>query len=83
MILTQLREDSVEADLFKLLIPNLSMGGIIRQNRETDHYGKYTKKTTKRSKSGILKSVFDDEEQYELTESGSQFVHYTLSPMHL
>lgn len=75
---TQPREDSVEADLFKLLIRDLSMGGIIRQHRETDYFGNYVKKTTKRPKSGTLKSAFDNEEQYELTELGSQFVHYTM-----
>ncbi len=36
------------------------------------------KKSTKSSKSGILKSAFDNQEQYELTELGSQFVHYTM-----
>lgn len=75
---TQPREDSVEADLFKLLIRDLSMGGIIRQHRQTDYYGNYIKKSTKSSKSGILKSAFDNQEQYELTELGSQFVHYTM-----
>lgn len=75
---TQPREDSVEADLFKLLIRDLSTGGIIRQHRQTDYYGNYIKKSTKSSKSGILKSAFDNQEQYELTELGSQFVHYTM-----
>lgn len=75
---TQPREDSVEADLFKLLIRDLSMGGIIRQHRQTDYYGNYIKKTTRSSKSSTLKSAFDNEEQYELTELGSQFVHYTM-----
>jgi len=75
---TQPREDSVEADLFKLLIRDLSMGGIIRQHRQTDYDGNYIKKSTRGSKSGILKSAFDNQEQYELTELGSQFVHYTM-----
>lgn len=75
---TQPREDSVEADLFKLLIRDLSMGGIIRQHRQMDYYGNYIKKSTRSSKSGILKSAFDNQEQYELTELGSQFVHYTM-----
>ncbi len=75
---TQPREDSMEADLFKLLIRDLSMGGIIRQHRATDFMGNYYKKSTKRPKSGILKSAFDNEEQYELTDLGGQFVHYTM-----
>jgi len=72
------REDSVEADLFKVLIRDLSMGGIIRQHREVDYYGNFIKKSTKRTKSGTYKSAFDNVEQYELTELGNQFVHYTM-----
>jgi hypothetical protein len=34
-------EDSAEADLFKLLIRDLSTGGVIRQERETNEYGRY------------------------------------------
>ncbi|WP_321997484.1 hypothetical protein [Draconibacterium orientale] len=54
------------------------MGGIIRQHRETDYFGNFVKKQTRKPNSGTLKSAFDDEEQYELTELGSQFVHYTM-----
>lgn len=75
---TQPREDSMEADLFKLLIRDLSTGGIIRQHRETDYFGNYIKKSTNKPKTGTLKSAFDNVEQYELTELGSQFVHYTM-----
>lgn len=75
---TQPRDDSVEADLFSLLIRDLSLGSIIRQHRETDYFGNYIKKSSKKAKSSILKSAFDDVEQYELTELGSQFVHYTM-----
>jgi len=74
----QLKEDSVEADLYKLLIRDLSTGGIIRQHRETDYYGNFVKKTTKRTNSGTYKSAFDDIEPYVLTELGKQFVHYTM-----
>jgi len=72
------REDSLEADFFKLLIRDLSTGGIIRQHRETDYFGNFVKKTAKRSKSGTLKSAFDNIDQYELTELGGNFVHYTM-----
>ncbi len=73
------REDSVQADLYKLLIRDLSTGGIIRQHRETDYQGNFIKKSTRtRSKSTTLKSAFDDVDQYELTELGMQFVHYTM-----
>lgn len=74
-------ENSVEADLYKLLIRDLSTGGIIRQHRATDYSGNFVKKpTAKRLKSGssIYKSAFDDIEQYELTEMGQRFVHYTM-----
>lgn len=73
------REDSAEADLFKMLIRDLSMGGVIRQFRETNYYGQYIKKSTNKSSSSILKSAFDDEEPYELTELGKQFVHYAMT----
>lgn len=74
------REDSAEADLFKLLIRDLSMGSVIRQQRETNYHGQFIKKTpAKHSTSGVLKSAFDDDEQYELTELGKQFVHYVFT----
>ena len=44
------REDSAEADLYKLLIRDLSTGGIIRQHRETDHLGNYIKKPSSKKK---------------------------------
>ena len=72
-------ENSTEADLYKLLIRDLSTGGIIRQHRETDYYGNFVKKPIpKGSKSSTYKSAFDDIEQYELTEMGQRFVHYTM-----
>ena len=74
----QPREDSLEADLYKLLIRDLSTGGIIRQHREVDYWGNYVKSTTRKSKSGTLTSAFDNEKQYELTELGKKFVHYTM-----
>ncbi|MFC3150761.1 hypothetical protein ACFOEK_06965 [Litoribrevibacter euphylliae] len=74
------REDSAEADLFKLLIRDLSMGSVIRQHRPTNASGQYLKQPTKKrgSSSGVMKSAFDDSEPYELTELGSKFVHYTM-----
>lgn len=79
------REDSAEADLFKLLIRDLSMGSIIRQHRETDYHGNQLKKAPKRSQKGqgsrTMKSAFDEEEQYELTDLGQQFVHYAMNEL--
>jgi hypothetical protein len=75
------REDSAEADLFKLLIRDLSMGSVIRQHRPTNARGEYIKQPPKKrasSSSGTMKSAFDNTEPYELTELGEQFVHYTM-----
>lgn len=77
------REDSSEADLFKFLIRELSTGGVIRQERDTNLLGQFVKKKTphhhKISASPVLKSAFDDKEAYVLTELGKQFVHYTMN----
>lgn len=75
------REDSLEADLFKLLIRDLSMGSVIRQHRQTDYYGNFIKKPAKKTNtpSRTMKSAFDDSESYELTELGKEFVHYTMN----
>jgi hypothetical protein len=77
------REDSAEADLFKLFIRDLSTGGIIRQHREKDYYGNFVKKQRPKKPPGAaaatLKSAFDDEEEYELTDLGRQFVHYVFT----
>lgn len=77
------REDSSEADLYKLLVRDLSTGGIIRQHRETDYYGNFVKKPTssRGSSSSTMKSAFDNEESYELTNLGSQFVHYAMTDL--
>jgi hypothetical protein len=74
------REDSADADLFKVIIRDLSMGNIIRQHREVDHYGNFIKPPREsRGSSNSYKSAFDNEEQYELTGLGKQFVHYTMN----
>lgn len=83
------REDSADADLYKLLFRDLSMGGIVRQHRETDYYGNFiSKPKSKKSSRGYsgsqtMKSAFDREELYELTELGQQFVHYAMSDLPL
>ena len=78
----EVREDSAEADMFKLLIRDLSTGSVIRQHREKDYNGNFIKKTRPsrrgQSSSSTMKSAFDDEEEYELTELGKQFVRYTM-----
>lgn len=81
------REDSADADLYRLLFRDLSMGGIIRQHREVNYSGQFVaKQVVKRSGTGVPKtmvSAFDREEQYELTELGSQFIHYAMTDLPL
>lgn len=75
------REDSAEADLYKMLIRDLSTGGVIRQVRDTNEAGQFLRKRTRRRRGSApttMKSAFDDKEQYVLTDLGKQFVHYTL-----
>lgn len=78
------REDSADADLFKLLFRDLSTGGVIRQHREIDYAGNFIPKPTPKKQPGAnrdrrLTSAFDVEDEYELTALGKQFVHYALT----
>lgn len=75
------REDSAEADLFKLLIRDLSMGAVIRQAREMDGAGNFVRQRPRRKGRlpSTLTSAFDDDKDYILTELGKQFVHYTMN----
>jgi hypothetical protein len=79
------REDSSDADLFRLIFRDLSTGGIVRQHRETDYSGNFIAKPSRRIASApkgttkTLKSAFDEDEQYELTALGDQFVHYAMT----
>lgn len=79
------REDSADADLYKLLFRDLSTGGIIRQHREADYYGNFVPKQTQRRPKGSGPnppvSAFDTNEGYELTELGQQFVHYAMTDL--
>jgi hypothetical protein len=78
---TTVREDSPQADLFKLLVQDLSIGHIIRQHRETDYSGRFLKNRPQKGSgsSAYMKSAFDDDKEYELTELGRWFVHYTMN----
>lgn len=80
-------EDSAEADMFKLLILDLSTGYVIRQPREKDFYGYFVRTKPARGvvpAAGIeynppaVSSAFDDTKKYVLTELGKQFVFYTI-----
>jgi hypothetical protein len=58
------REDSADADLFKMLIRDLTLGGVIRQHRETDYQGNFVKAPQKHVAKGqassrlLKKSIF-------------------------
>jgi hypothetical protein len=76
---TRPRDDSAEADLFKLLIDDLTLGHVIRQKRQANTYGQFEKKKpSKKPTSSTMLSPFDAIEPYELTDLGKQFVHYTM-----
>lgn len=83
----QVAENSADADLFKLLIRDLSTGGVIRQHRDVDYLGNFIPKTPERRPRGSgpkpTTSAFDDEDFYELTELGKQFVHYAMTDLPL
>ncbi|AWW74570.1 hypothetical protein CD351_09045 [Erythrobacter sp. KY5] len=78
-------ENSADADLYRMLIRDLSTGGVVRQHRPTDYEGNFLKKPSRgRSRGsggGTMKSAFDDEDPYELTELGKQFVHYAMNEL--
>lgn len=80
-------ENSADADLFKLLFRDLTTGGVMRQHRDVDYYGNFVPKMPRRRPRGSgpkpLTSAFDDEDSYELTELGKQFVHYAMTDLPL
>lgn len=78
------REDSAEADLYKLLIHDLSTGRVIRQARDVNSVGQFMRKRPQqagghRVASTTLESAFEATKPYVLTEMGKQFVHYTMN----
>jgi len=76
------REDSAEADLYRFLIRDLSTGGVIRQDRETNHVGQFLRKHRPKGRqptSNTMESAFEDTKPYVLTGLGEQFVHYTMN----
>lgn len=82
----EVREDSAEADLYKLLFHDLSTGHIIRQYRETTYDGQFVKQSTggrrhRGDASPYMTSAFEDEKSYVLTELGEQFVHYAMTDL--
>ncbi len=75
------RENSSSADLYRMLIHDLSTGRVIRQERRVNSRGQFLKKPRggrRAPSSDVMKSSFDDIDRYELTELGQEFVHYVL-----
>ncbi len=76
------RDDSAEADLFRLLIRDLSTGGVVRQEREVDAHGRFRCKRripqSRAAASGVMESAFEETKPYVLTGLGAQFVHYVM-----
>ncbi len=76
------REDSAEADLYKMLIRDLNLGGVIRQARDTNEAGQFKRKRPpkrRRSAPSTIESAFEDTKPLVLTMLGRQFVHYTMN----
>jgi len=78
------RDDSAQADLYRMLVRDLSTGGVIRQPRESDGLGRFMKKRRpprRMAPSNTMESAFEDSKPYVLAELGSQFVHYTMTEL--
>ena len=82
------RDDSAEADLFRYLVRDLSLGGVIRQEKAVNQDGYFLKKQIGLKelkdmkptlKKPLMESAFEDSKPYVLTELGKEFVHYVLS----
>jgi len=75
------REDSAEADLYKLLIFDLNTGRVLRQIRDKNTHGQFLPKRRqgRQPRKTVLESAFENTKPYELTELGSQFVHYVMN----
>ena len=76
------KDNSAEADMFKLLIDDLTRGRVIRQKREVNSQGQFYKKQRREARqSDFMESPFDDEDQYVLTELGTGFVQYVMNEL--
>jgi hypothetical protein len=81
----EVREDSKEADIFKCLISDLSIGHVIRQERQTDGQGNFLKQQREKIRRGsgshYMTSAFEDSKAYYLTAIGTQYVHFTMTEL--
>jgi hypothetical protein len=77
------RDDSSEADLFKYLVDNLSLGHVIRQETEVRDDGTLMNRprgyTPKGQGSKTRQSAFEDTKGYVLTQLGEKFIQYVLN----
>ncbi len=77
------KEDSAEAGLYRYLLRELSMGGIIEQAKERDGDGRTYRATPKRSPRGsgskLTESTYEDTKPQVLTQLGQEFIHYVLN----
>jgi len=75
-------DNSSDGDLFRYLVRELSTGGVIRQERETNMDGRFLKRDTRGQSHGnpsrVMESAFENTKPYVLTELGKQFVHYVM-----
>lgn len=76
-------DNSSQAGLFSYLIRQLSMGGVIHQEKETNAAGQYLKNQRTSSGKGFanstMESAFEETKPYVLTELGKEFIHYVLN----
>ena len=77
------RDDSAQAGLFGYLIRELSMGGVIHLEQNTNSIGQAikSKRTPSRLASNVKESHFENTKPYVLTELGKEFVHYVLDDL--
>lgn len=76
------RDDSAEAGLFGYLIRELTLGGVIHQEKRTNSSGQFVKsKRIQRVTNGTMESHFEDTKPIVLTELGKEFVHYVLDDL--
>lgn len=77
------QDNSSQAGLFSYLIRDLSIGGVIHQEKEVTGGGEYLKQKPVYHKKGTgsqtMESPFEDTKPYVLTELGKEFIHYVLN----
>lgn len=76
-------DNSPEAGLFGYLIRELTLGGVIHQEKNINSIGQFvkSKRSLQKSKSDTMESYFEDTKPIVLTELGKEFVHYVLDDL--